>query len=317
MTALWIIIAIIVVIALLLWIIAEFMFKKFFVRDNPERTEEDFHKTVLKSKNPETLPRIKADGEIMKKRPYESVTITSRDGLKLQGRVFLNPNPTNDTILLVHGYKSRAYFDFGCGFDGYQKLGLNIVLVDQRAHGDSEGKYITFGVKERFDVVDWANWLVERFGADSKLLVGGMSMGCTSVLLAAGEPDFPKAIRGLIADCGFTSAGDEFRHVMKSALHIPTFPLLNIVNIISKSRAGFTADEISTVDAVKNIKIPVYFFHGEADNFVIPEFSKRNYDACSSPDKRILLVPGADHGMSYLIDEEGYAAGLEDYIGSL
>jgi len=71
------------------------------------------------------------------------------------------------------------------------------------------------------------------------------------------------------------------------------------------------------VDAVKNINIPVYFFHGKADNFVIPEFSQRNYDACASRDKRILLVDGADHGMSYLIDEKTYADGLRDFIGSL
>lgn len=318
MTALWIVIGALILIVIVLWIVGEYLFQKFFTRDKDmEKAEATFYDIISKGTNADKVPRLKEGRRWLKKQPYEDVYIDSYDGLQLHGKLYLNPDGGSDTILLVHGYKSTPEQDFSCGCPYYFSQGLNILLIDQRAHGASQGKYICFGVKERYDVVAWAKWMVHRFGPGKKYLMGGMSMGCTTVLLAAALPELPSEIRGVVADCGFTSAYQEFGHVLKKSHNIPPFPLLNVMAHKCRCRAGFNFREISTQEAAKDIKIPVLFIHGEADNFVLPEFSKCNYAACGAENKKLLLVPGADHGMSFLVDEPGYTKELGEFIASL
>lgn len=229
--------------------------------------------------------------------------IISRDGLRLHGIFIPNiDSDSNRVAVLVHGYQGTPSIDFSAAAQFYYKNGFSLFLPDQRAHGQSEGKYITFGSFERYDVVDWCRYVDNYTGNKCEFILSGVSMGATTVLLAAAEPDMIK-LNYITADCGYTSPRRIFADVFKQWYHLPSFPILNIANYVCREYAGFSFDEFSTLDAVKHLPAPVTFIHGEADDFVVTQNSLDNYEACTGV-KNLVTVPGAEHGLSYIVDQK-------------
>lgn len=319
MTPLLIIIGIAVFLFLISSVVATAIFHKAFVRISNNELDKALAKSdayIRKSLSPEKAERISNGMSWANAQKYEHIYITSFDGLKLHAKLLQNPLSNGKIILLSHGYHSIPEYDFSGAFQLYYNLGYDMLLIDQRSHGESEGRYITFGVRERYDILKWCKYLRERFGAEYKIILGGISMGSTAVLLASALPELPANVVGIIADCGFTSPYDEFVHILKDSMHIPRFPILSIAEIIAKYSAGFTFKECSTIDAVKNTTLPILFIHGKNDTFVLPENTLKNYDACTSR-KELILVPGAGHGLSFLVDERLCTEKLVDFLYKL
>lgn len=231
----------------------------------------------------------------------ETVELTSCDGLRLRGKYLPHEN-ARGTMLLFHGYRSDGYTDFSCAYEFYNSLGYSILSVFQRAHGESEGRYICYGLKERYDCRDWAWYAYRRFGADHPLFLSGISMGSSTVLMATGL-SLPPTVRGVVADCGFTSPWEELWDLLGTKFRPVRRPLLWMTNLYTRVFAGFGLREYSTLDAMRQTHLPILFVHGEEDHFVSPRFSRENFEACASPEKELVLVPGATHGVSYLVDK--------------
>lgn len=244
----------------------------------------------------------------------EEVEITSYDRLKLRGLYVEHPQ-AKGTIVLMHGYRMDGYTDFTCIYKHYYDLGFSLLNAFQRAHTESEGEYITFGIKERFDCRDWCCYVADRFGPEHKIVMDGLSMGASSVLMAS-SLDLPENVCGIIADCGFTSPWEQIAHLMKTRYHLPVHPLLDLANLWAIILGGFSFREYSTLDAMEENTLPILFLHGEADEFVPTVFSIRAYEKCKAP-KRIVTVPGAAHGVSYLIDPVTCDRELDDFLNSI
>lgn len=255
---------------------------------------------------------IQAAQQWLAERPVEEVWLSSYDGLRLRARYVPCEN-ARGTLLLFHGWRSYPEVDFGAAYDFYTSLGLNLLLPDERAQGKSEGRFITFGIRERRDVHSWIRWHNERFGAQAPLLLGGLSMGASTVLMACGEP-FPANVRGVLADCGFTSPWDIIGKCARD-FHLPARLVLPLIDLQTSLFAGFSLKEYSTLDAMKKTRLPVFFAHGESDTFVPCEMTKKNYEDCASVDKTLLLVPDAGHGQSYLKQMEQYQNAVRAFVG--
>ncbi len=254
-----------------------------------------------------------ADGEAwFLAREPEHASITSRDGLRLAARVLPAENAAG-VLLLIHGYRATGLRDFSCVLRFYHENGYHIILPDNRAAGMSEGKYITFGVKEREDCRLWAEYACERFGAGLPLFLDGISMGAATVLMATALP-LPENVRGVIADCGFTSPMAIIRHVAARVLgRCPMF-LLRLSSLISGWIGGWRYDECSAAGAMRaNTKYPVCFAHGEKDDFVPVEMTLENHAACAA-EKELFLVPEAGHGLCYLMERERMEAALLAFL---
>ncbi len=255
---------------------------------------------VLKD-SPDQLNRIAEGKSELEAMPSERCEMTSHDGLRLVGKLYRAEGETNKYIICMHGYRSSSE-DFMCAMSFFMSQGYNVLAIEQRAHGDSEGKWITFGVKERYDALSWCNYLIEKYGSDIKIILDGLSMGATTVLLASGL-DLPKNVKGIIADCGFSSPWDIVTEVARRDMHIPKFPLLYLMLPTVRLLCGFGLKEASTVDAVKNSNLPILYVHGLADDFVPHEMSVKAYEA-RPENSRLVSVENATHGMSYVVDEE-------------
>lgn len=240
----------------------------------------------------------------------EDIYVQSRDGLQLYARWIPAENPRG-TILLAHGYQSTPYIDFSLVLDVYHNLGMNMLIPDQRCHGKSEGKYITFGVKEWRDMTCWVDYHNKHLG-NWPVILSGLSMGASTVMYMADEA-LPANVRGMIADCGFTSPYDIIGKVFHSVTHLPAWPFLWATDLCARIFAGFSLKEKDTRKTLQGGKYPIILAHGLSDDFVPCEMSREAYDACTSP-KELLLVEGAGHGYSFLKDRERYTQTVTAFL---
>ncbi len=241
---------------------------------------------------------------------YEDVFVQSREGLRLHGKLYFVREDA-PTEILFHGYQSIAERDFSGGLQLALAAGHNAILVDQRAHGKSEGRALSFGILERYDCLSWVEYAEERFGIDSQIILVGISMGAATVLMAGGLP-LPETVKGIIADCGYTSPSEIIKKVARDR-HLPVRPVYFFVRLGGKLYGRFDIEEESAESALKRCRIPVLFIHGENDGFVPCEMSRRNYAACAG-EKTLVTFPGAEHGLSYLVDPERYRKSITEFI---
>ncbi len=236
------------------------------------------------------------------------VEIIARDGTLLVGHWRACPEPKR-VLLAFHGWRSTWNRDFGAISDFWYRTGCDVLYVEQRAHGESGGTAMGYGLVERYDCLDWLRWLDDSGAAgDRPIYLAGLSMGATTVLLAAGMTDtLPDTLHGMIADCGFTSPAAIWKHVAETRWHLPYALCRRPLERRFYRTLCFRADEASTVEAMRRCTLPTLLIHGLADRFVPPSMTLENYAACAAP-KWLLLVPGAAHGMSYLTDPKRYEA---------
>lgn len=241
--------------------------------------------------------------------PYEDVWIQSEDGLRLHGKYY-EVMPGAPVEILIHGYRSIPIRDFCGGLQLALQMGHNVLLIDQRAHGESEGKCLTFGILERKDCKCWAEYIQKRCGEDVPIILVGISMGASTVLMAA-DSDLPENVVGIIADSGYTSPREIIRKVIRGRkMNVTmTWPL---VAAAAKLYGGFDLQKCSAKEVMKNCKIPVLFIHGEDDHFVPCRMTRENYLACAAP-KSLLIVKGAGHGLGYMVDREAYVNAIREF----
>lgn len=241
----------------------------------------------------------------------ETVKIKSNDNLILVADLLPAIN-SDKVIILFHGYHSTAYNDFSYMIKYYHNKGYNLLLVNQRAHGKSEGKHIGFGVLERIDCLSWSKYVVDRFGKNVEIYLHGVSLGASSVLMAS-NAGLPDNVKGIIADSGFTSPNEIISKVIKDKYKLPGWLFVPAMSMYCNIFAHYGFYDFSTVDALANSSIPILIIHGKADDYVPCWMSKKSYDAAIGL-KKILLVENAGHGMSYLEDEAKYLKEIENFL---
>ncbi len=245
----------------------------------------------------------------MRAMPHEDVSIVSHDGLRLCGRYYEYQKGAPMEIVF-HGYRGSAERDL-CGAIGRCfSVGRNALIVDQRTAGGSEGHVISFGINERRDCLRWIDFSIERFGSDVRIILTGISMGAATVMMAAGE-ELPPNVVGVLADCGYTSPKEIICKVIRH-MRLPAPVFYPIIRLSGRIFGGFDIEETSPMEAMRRCRVPVIFFHGESDDFVPCDMSRRLYEACAAT-KKLVTVPDAGHGLSYIVDKDGYIQKVKDF----
>ena len=284
------------------WLAYDIVFRR------SERRQADHHEIPPEDEGyrEESVKNI----DILLETPYEAVTIRSHDGQKLRGK-FYEGRRGAPLLLYFQGYRSTAERDGSGGFSLSREKGWNAMMGDQRAHGESQGKTITSGAKERYDVLDWVNWAVRRFGEDQEIYLVGVSMGAATVLMAAGL-GLPPQVKGVWADCGYSSTEGVLRHMIRR-WKLPETLTFAAARLGGWIFGGFAVREITPLEAVKKAEVPILLIHGEDDNVVPHHMAEEIREACAAP-VEIVSVPKAHHGMSFYVDNARYRSAVERLI---
>lgn len=288
--------------------IATYFYRRTMIRSNAKR---DRTQKMAGTDWDRYIPTIRAAKEWLAEQPQEEVWVTSDDGLKLFGRFF----PCGDSkkiVLCFHGYTSEGLNDYSTLARFYLDEGYNLMIVDERSHGRSEGTYIGFGCLDRHDAKVWIDYLVDRMGEDCSILLHGDSMGAATVLMTTGL-ELPKQVKAAVSDCAFTSAWDVFCAVLKNMYHMPPFPIMQIANQMVKKNAGYELDECNARREVKKAQIPILFIHGKSDTFVPCSMVYELYDACPT-EKKLIVVEGAGHVESCYKNPEKYEEAIRSFV---
>lgn len=259
----------------------------------------------------EYATEISAAARTLEEHPgLEPVEVIAADGVRLAGHWYRHSNPKR-VIIAMHGWRSGWSRDFGFVAEDWFRGGCSVLFAEQRGQNNSGGDYMGFGMLERHDCLTWIRWVEGCTGGRLPIYLSGISMGATTVLMAAGL-ELPPSVKGIVADCGFTSPHAIWKHVTEKNLHLPYLLQGEVANLLCRRQISVGSKDCTAPDALKKASVPVLFIHGTADKFVPVEMTYENYLACAS-EKYLLIVPGAQHGMAYHVDRPAYRKAVSDF----
>ena len=242
--------------------------------------------------------------EEMNRMEFKELSIISFDNLTLYGYL-LRGNP-KEVVICVHGYKSSMQEDFCDKIQMYIKRGSTVLLLNDRAHGKSEGEYLGFSEHDKRDVARWVQ-LINNMYDDPKIYLHGVSMGGATVIHCADMK--LKNVCGIIDDCGFDSIVSISKYLIKDIYHLPYFPFGDLAWFWSVIITGISFNTSLGEDCVRNTDIPILFIHGKEDHFVPCYMSEKMYEACASP-KELHLIEDCGHAAAYMVATEEYTAAV-------
>ena len=245
----------------------------------------------------------------------KDTTIINRDGVRLHAKFAYAKQPTGKTAIMVHGYTDNANSMLMIGYIYSEKLGFNILLPDNYAHGYSEGKYIQMGWKDRLDIKEWLEFAKRLFtlpDEETRMVVHGISMGAATTMMLSGDTLKPY-VKCFVEDCGYTSVWDEFKGELKKRFHIPAFPFLYTADWLNKIKNGWSFKEASALQQVRKCKQPMFFIHGDKDTFVPTSMVYELYEAKPEP-KYLWVTQGTAHALSYYDYPEKYEKNISEFI---
>ncbi|MCM1046271.1 MAG: hypothetical protein NC417_12250 [Candidatus Gastranaerophilales bacterium] len=248
--------------------------------------------------------------EEMERMPHEEVSILSQDGLRLCGKLYPGREGA-PLILFFHGFHGVYAWDGYGFFKLCKKRGFPILMVDERAHGKSEGNVITFGIRERYDCKLWAEYAVDRFEKDIDIFPAGVSMGAASVLMSL-EVGLPENVRAVIADCGYSEPAAIIKETIRT-MKLPVKLIYPFIRLGAYLFGRFDLESASAIQSVRRTNIPILFIHGAQDSIVPLSMGETLYQACSSK-KEWLQIEGADHANSAMTDYETYEKAVLQFI---
>lgn len=240
----------------------------------------------------------------------------SDDGLLIHSNYIPSPQPEGEHryAICVHGYSDTSESVGQYAMVYRNKYGMNVLLPDLRGHGKSEGTYVGYGYHDRLDIITWIDQILKR-DPEALILLHGISMGAATVMMATGEL-LPSNVKACVEDAGYSTAVEEFKHVynnLKPKPPVPVDVMMPALRAVALIRAGYALGQASPIDAVKRSVTPTLFIHGEADTFIPCSMMKKLF-AAAACEKMYLIVKGAEHVKSVVVDPEGYWSKVDSFL---
>ncbi len=240
----------------------------------------------------------------------EKLSVTTEDGYRLKAVSFAPEEDSSRWVLLLHGYTGwkEELYPIACQ---YARRGYHVLVPDMRCSGESEGDFIGMGWTDRLDNRLWLSEILSR-DEHAQIVIHGQSMGAACALMMAGE-ELPAQVRAIVSDCAYTDAYRMFAKQMADWFSLPSFPILDSMNLMLQLRGGYDLKEASALSAVKKTSLPVLIIHGEADDMVPVSMAYELYDAAAG-EKELLIIPGAGHAQAMDKNPQLYYDTVFDFL---
>ncbi|MDD6467492.1 MAG: alpha/beta hydrolase [Erysipelotrichaceae bacterium] len=308
---------IVVVVILALLFIADYAVTKRIFEYIFAKTEETFFSKGISDIYSQYQAQAQKADEWLAQYEQESLKITSKDGLNLEGTLVRMVSDTNKVILAIGDHQSVGMQDMGRFAEMYQELGYDACIIDSRACGNSQGQYGSFGYYEQDDVLLWCQKLIEIYGETVEIVLHGMGVGAATVCLVSGQKDLPKQITGGVADGAYQDITVQLRHLLNTQTQLPVEFTLMMLNLICKQKLHFDFKKLSAEKALQKCQIPMLFIHGEKDSYTPSYMSEHLYDACATKNKQIEIVNEAKHNGCYLMHPIAYQRYIQNWLESI
>ncbi len=231
----------------------------------------------------------------------EEYYMTSRDGLQLHGMFFPAEDEDAPYVLAIHGFHSTGRREYASIARFYYEMGLNVFVIDQRGHGGSEGKYLTYGALESLDCLDWIEFMKDQFGQNIEIILHGVSMGGATTLMMCDENLSPN-VKCAVSDCAYSSLEMQLKHNFVR-FNLPKDLMYKLYRSVALVKGHFDPDKVNPIIPISTCKIPILFIHGAQDDFVPFHMVYALYDSCLNEHKRLLPVEGAGHSAAFFTDD--------------
>ncbi len=287
-------------------------------RNYKKYSNEKNRNATLANKTPEEIKALVSNHNIKtyeakkwrEEVPAQQLYVTSRDGLELYGELYKNPN-SKKYVIIVHGYNCNLEMMYPLGPDFYN-MGFNVLFVDLRAHGKSEGDTIGMGWLERLDLINWCNLLIQ-YDPDCEIVLYGQSMGAAAVMMASGEDSLPENVKVIIEDSGYTSIHDIFDKIVRAKVHIPAAPLIALSSYRFKKMTKYNIKDGDAIKQLKKNTRPTLFIHCSDDSYIPFPMVYKLYSVTGGP-KDIYTVTGGEHVMAYYVDPVKYMEHVKAFL---
>lgn len=236
---------------------------------------------------------------------------SATDDLKLVADYVPAQTKTNRTVLIAHGFMGNKE-SMGAYAYLFHRLGYNVLLPDARGQGHSQGDYIGYGWPDRLDDKKWIKKIIAATGQQSKIVMFGVSMGGATTMMTSGEK-LPSQVKAFVEDCGYSGVKQEISYQAKEMYNLPSFPLVDVVSLITRVRAGYFFGSASSAQQLAHNKRPMLFIHGAKDTFVPTKMVYQNYKATKGP-KQLWIVKGAQHAKSYATAPDAYRQHITKFL---
>lgn len=253
-----------------------------------------------------------AASKVMENLPFEVLQIISEDGLKLSARLYRTVHSGMDkTAILVHGYNMDGIHDYAQIVPEYLERGWNCLLPDNRACGQSEGTYQTFGAMESRDTSLWVGRIAEEMPG-TRIVLHGTSLGGATVCIMS-SMDLPGDVRAVIADCPYKDMYSVLSRCINAVIGFCPELILKDAGKWLKRKTGVDYWSVTPLKAVEDSKLPILFVHGSDDGFVPLSNSETLFEACVS-EKQLLITKGAGHAQCSTLDPDTYYSTIFSFL---
>lgn len=271
--------------------------------------DNEAKKIIEENKNNEKKLANEWDETIENKK----VEVIAKDGIILRGTEYIIDEHCDKWAIVLHGYHSNPDSVLSIGMH-FSEKGYNVLIPSMRASNDSEGQYIGMGWLDKDDLQCWINLIIEQ-NDNAEIILHGSSMGAATVLMASGN-ELPKNVKAIIEDSGYTSVWDIFASEAKARFNLPTFPILNMFELVANVRAKYDIKEASAVEQVKKSNVPILFIHGDSDDFVPEYMCEELYEAANCK-KDKLIIHNAGHTESKYKEPEIYYNKIFEFLENI
>ena len=242
---------------------------------------------------------------------YVTPVEIENDGFKLHGEYF--DFGAKRSVIIIPGRCESLMYSYYFA-PSYKKAGFNVLVIDTRCHGKSDGIYNTIGVKESTDILAWSALLHDKLGND-EVWYHGICIGTASAIFAMTNENCPDYIKGFVSEGCFVSFRETFKRHMIADKR-PLFPVLDLVMLHINKHTGTNVYKDKPIAAIKKIKkdARILFLYGKKDIFSIPEKSQKLFDSCSAEDKKLVWFDKGGHSHLRINNTQEYDNAIIDFF---
>lgn len=298
---------------IILWIVSYFVASNLVFNSTLRRKSKDkWSREMPKDIDPEQIPMYEAGVNWSEQHKDKKTDVhIVRDGLNLYGEYYDLGN--KKCVMILSGRTESLRYGYYFGIP-YAERGYNVLVVDPRAHGMSDGEFNTVGFEESLDDVEWVNMLVNEFGMKS-VIFHGICIGAAGGILALTSGKLSCRVDGIVTEGMYPNFGESMKNHMRERKK-PIFITYQLINGLMKRHTGHSMN-IGPIDFIHKLDKPLLMLHSREDKYSTPKYAQKLYDKAGCKNKRLVWFDHGRHSMLRITDTQKYDTAIGEFLENL